>query len=141
MKMIIVSSALLATLIAVPVAIERNRITPDVWTGAPTTVRAEISQEERDREMRAKMKAPLLNAVEMYAPINAIAINCGFEAADQRANSAMLESAKTDSEISARVATLHWQTQKAYMASGNTREMRQVFCDKIKRTHGHMMRP
>jgi hypothetical protein len=35
---------------------ERNRVTPDVWTGAPTTVRAEISQEQRDREMRGKMQ-------------------------------------------------------------------------------------
>ena len=36
------------------IAQERNRFTPDVWTGAPTMVRAEPTQAERDAEMRAK---------------------------------------------------------------------------------------
>jgi hypothetical protein len=57
MKAPIIVGALLAILVAVPVAMERNRVTPDVWTGAPTTVRAEPTQAARDFEMRSKMAA------------------------------------------------------------------------------------
>lgn len=74
MKGPVILGALLAVLVAVPIAMERNRFTPDVWTGAPTTVRAEPSQAARDSEMRSKMLAEarpaLLEKVRTYAPIN-----------------------------------------------------------------------
>jgi hypothetical protein len=52
-------SIFVATVVCGPLVIgivqERNRFTPDVWTGTPTTVRAEPTQAARDFEMRSKM--------------------------------------------------------------------------------------
>jgi hypothetical protein len=125
-------AALLATLVAVPVAMERNRdVPPDVWTGAAPT---EPSQEWRDREMRDKMRGELrgelLQQVKIYAPINAISLACGIEATDQKANSAMLKGVQSDPEAAKLVAEIHWNTQLRYRLAAKSGDKAE-FCSQF----------